>query len=698
MDKPLKWPKAEARVSAGLPTFASIRKDLAQVPLARRVATLLFIVVAILIARYSWQTPIEIERNGQTAQWTIPLATDAERALYDLRARMAGLSHPVAQDDRVVVVAYTPDTQMATGKRSPLDRTILAKTLTALDVMGARSIGIDMLFDQSQPDDEVLIAALHKMKTRVYLGYATNAFNPDQMEVWQQEFLDQFIKRIDNPNVHRASVHLEADDDGVIRSWPDQPRSLPALMPVALRDRPAAHVYRGSIDFQFPHDSLGRDTRDVFKILPIDTFGFPEAAALVTPQIKGRYVLIGGELPDADQFETPATRITGDTTAGIRVLAAILTQTLDGRFKGKVGNTALWVLAVFVVLAGTFTSMVDVRPLIVSLLILGQFVFFSAAPFFFQWRGIDTQGLPAFGWIAGWLLAYMATEATVKAMGSDQKRFAQSALGKYLPPDIAAMILKDPTKLSLTGERLSIFTLFTDIQGFTSLSHVIPAEQTASILNAYLDGMSDIVLTNGGTIDKFVGDAVVAFWGAPIARDDDGDRALKAVVEMLHFTQNFGADDPDRAMLGRTRIGLHYGESIVGNFGGEGRIQYTALGDAMNTAARLEGANKYLKSAALVSDEARARSEIQDLFRPMGRITLSGRSTPIVVWEPSPATDPDQRAELTRLWRQFEAGDKEALHALEAIAAKYDNDVALSVFVNRLRQTGPGGSFVLGEK
>ncbi|MEO7814507.1 MAG: adenylate/guanylate cyclase domain-containing protein, partial [Sphingomicrobium sp.] len=536
------------------------------------------------------------------------------------------------------------------------------------------------------------------MKTRVYLGYATNAFNPDQMEVWQQEFLDQFNKRIDNPNVHRASVHLEADDDGVIRSWPDQPRSLPALMPVALKDRPSARNYRGSIDFQFPHDALGRDTRDVFNILPIDTFGFPEAAPLVTPQIKGRYVLIGGELPDADQFETPATRITGDTTAGIRVLAAILTQSLDGRFKGKVGDKALWVLAVFVVLAGTFTSMVDVRPLIVSLLILGQFAFFSAAPFFFQWRGIDTQGLPAFGWIAGWLLAYMATEATVKAMGSDQKRFAQSTLGKYLPPDIAAMILKDPTKLSLTGERLPIFTLFTDIQGFTSLSHVIEAEKTASILNAYLDGMSDIVLNNGGTIDKFVGDAVVAFWGAPIARDDDGDRALKAVMEMLAFTQGFGANDPDRAMLGKTRIGLHYGEAIVGNFGGEGRIQYTALGDAMNTAARLEGANKYLKSTALVSDEARARTEAQDMFRPMGRITLSGRSTPIVVWEPMASSDTEQRAELTRLWRQFEAGDKEALHALEAIAAKYDNDVALATFANRLRQTGPGGSYVLGEK
>jgi adenylate cyclase len=167
---------------------------------------------------------------------------------------------------------------------------------------------------------------------------------------------------------------------------------------------------------------------------------------------------------------------------------------------------------------------------------------------------------------------------------------------------------------------------------------------------------------------------------------------------MLEFTQKFGSADSDRAMLGKTRVGLHYGEAIVGNFGGEGRIQYTALGDAMNTSARLEGANKYLKSAALVSDEARARTATQDIFRPMGRITLSGRSTPIVVWEPAPWTDAEQRRELTRLWRQFEAGDKEALHAIEAIAAKHDNDVALSTFAYRLLNAGPGGSYILGEK
>jgi adenylate cyclase len=661
--------------------------------LARRIATVVFVILAILLARYSWETPVVV--NG--THKTIPFAVDAERALYDMRALFASLKRPVDQDKRIVLIPFTPETQRSTGERSPLDRTTLAKALTNIDKMGARAIGIDILIDQAQPDDPVLVKALHEMKTPVWLGYATNAHNSYDVEVWQQEFIDAFVRAIDNPNVRKASIRIEADKDNVMRNWPVQYRDLPPFLPVAMSGRTRAANYQGSVLYRAPLGFGTNDQREVFTSLPIDLFATPEGASMLGNEVKGRYVFIGGDLPDIDQFDTPATRLTDLPTTGLKVHATMLAQLLDGRLPGRVSGFALWIVAFFVVLAGTFTSMIDIRPGWLTLVIIGQLGFFGAVPFLFEWQGIDTQGLPAFGWIAGWLLAYMATEATVKAMGSDQKRFAQSALGKYLPRDIAAQILKDPGKLSLRGERLQIYTLFTDIQGFTELSHRIPAEKTAMLLNAYLDGMSDIVLNNGGTIDKFVGDAVVAFWGAPIPKPDDGKNAVAAALEMLEFTQKFGANDPDRAMVGRTRVGLHYGEAIVGNFGGEGRISYTALGDAMNTAARLEGANKYLKSVALISEEVRKRVD-SDLLRPMGRIVLSGRPTPIVVWEPAAQMPADVRAELAKLWEQFDGGDKEALHAIEAIAAAHPDDAALSGFAYRLMQAGPGGHFTLGEK
>ena len=710
MNKPIKWRvAADPLTQQGKPTLQAVREDLARVPLARRIATVVFVVLAILLARFSWELPISEETSPQNAgEWhfparpgeprkTLPLAVDAERALYDMRALYAALQQPVDQDKRIQLVTFTPDTQRTTGERSPLDRTTLAKALANLDKMGARSIGVDILIDQAQPDDPLLIETLRQMKTPVWLGYATNTHNEFDVDIWQQEFMDSFVKAIGNANVRKASIRIEADPDNVMRNWPVQYRDLPPFLPVAMSGRTAATNYRGSVLYRVPLGFGTNDQREVFSSLPVDLFTTPEGAAMLQDQVKGRYVLVGGDLPDLDQFETPATRLTGEPMTGLKVHASMLTQLLDGRLPGRVNDVALWIVAIFVVLCGTFTSMIDIRPGWLTLVIAGQLGFFGGVPFLFERQGIDTQGLPAFGWIAGWLLAYIATEATVKAMGSDQKRFAQSALGKYLPRDIAAQILKDPSKMSLRGERLPIFTLFTDIEGFTSLSHVIAPEKTASILNAYLDGMSDIVLDHGGTIDKFVGDAVVAFWGAPIARPEDGDNAVAAALAMLEFTRTFGQHDTDRAMLGRTRVGLHHGEAIVGNFGGEGRISYTALGDSMNTAARLEGANKYLKTRALISDDVRKMVDT-DILRPMGRIVLSGRPTPIVVWEPAPDIEPEVRLELTRLWLQFDTGDREALHAIEAIAAKNDKDVALSGFACRLRKAGPGGHFVLGEK
>ena len=315
----------------------------------------------------------------------------------------------------------------------------------------------------------------------------------------------------------------------------------------------------------------------------------------------------------------------------------------------------------------------------------------AAVPFGLQQAGFDTQGLPAFGWLVGWVIAYSAAAAAARSLVSDQRRFAQSALGRYLPVSVANEILRDPERLQLRGERTEIYALFSDLEGFTKLTHAITPEQIAMLLNDYLDRLSTVVLAHGGTIDKFVGDAVVAFWGAPIARADDGDRALKAVNAMVEAGEAFRRAAPAGIPpIGRTRVGLHRGEAVVGNFGGEGRIQYTALGDAMNTAARLEGANKKLGTRALVSAEA-ARGMTDPSLRPMGRVAVRGRSTPIAVFEPVDAADPA----LARLVARVDAGDEAAMAELEAYAGQHGDDAALERLVYRMRSSGPGGYVAL---
>jgi adenylate cyclase len=147
--------------------------------------------------------------------------------------------------------------------------------------------------------------------------------------------------------------------------------------------------------------------------------------------------------------------------------------------------------------------------------------------------------------------------------------------------------------------------------------------------------------------------------------------------------------------IGRTRVGLHWGEAIVGNFGGEGRIQYTALGDSMNTAARLESANKPLNTKMLASRAAVERSGL-DWWRPLGRITLRGRATPVEIFEPVPEATTEERAYLAQLLERLDEGDQSAFDELETLALTNVRDAALANLVYRLQHIEPGGSYDLG--
>ena len=670
-----------------------LRRLLRQVGPLRLLVTILLIAGALYVGRYSW---------------SLPLLGDAERGLYDLRFTKTA-AQMERQDGRITLVTYTDDTLMNLEKRSPLDRRTLAQALRALDAMGPRAIGIDILFDQAQSEDEELLATFNAMRTPTFIAFTTAASNPDQMEPQQEEYLRSFLARITNPRVRPASIRLDGDmEDGALRRWPERPADLPRLLANALvPERQDMADYRGAIDYRIqPNAEQG-----AFSEIPIGTFSAagdpalpPEAREelISAPELRdviaGRFILIGGNIKDADDKTTPMTRQSGTPTKGIVVHAHMLRQLLDGDARPALSPAILWLAALLVVIGGALTGLLEIRSLWLILGLILQLAVIAFLPFLLQQQGVDTLTLPAAGWAGGWLLAFLGVGLAARAVGSEQRKFAHSALGKYLPADVANEIMRDPERLTLTGEKKHIYALFTDLEGFTKLSHSIEPEQLSSLLNRYLDMMSDTVLEHGGTIDKFVGDAVVAFWGAPIARDDDGERALKAAVAMFERGEAFRRDaDPALPPIGCTRVGLHKGEAVIGNFGGDKRIQYTALGDGMNTAARLESANKSLQTTILVSAEAMGDLD-PDILRPMGRVVLSGRATPVEVWEPAPWFAAQVRARLRDLWTRYDGGEIEALAEIEKIGAEHPDDAALRNFIFRIREAGPGGQFVLGSK
>ena len=215
----------------GAPPWRSrARRALRQIGPVRLLVTLAFVLLGLLFARYGWQ---------------VPLARDAERALYDTRVI---LTAPQAdQDERIALVVYTDDTLRRVEKRSPLDRRTLAQALAAIDAMNPKAIGVDILIDQPQQEDPLLIETLQRMRTPVYFAYATNASNPEQMQVWQEEYLRGFLAQAAPGPVGPTSIRIRPDQDNVMRRWPDQPRSLPPLMPNSLTGAHTAfRLIRGS--------------------------------------------------------------------------------------------------------------------------------------------------------------------------------------------------------------------------------------------------------------------------------------------------------------------------------------------------------------------------------------------------------------------------------------------------------------------
>lgn len=687
--------------------FALLRKGWRSVRAAsplRMATNLLVLLFALLLARYSWE---------------VPVIGAAERSLYDLRVFTT--AEHVDQDQRIAIVAYTDDTLINARKRSPLDRALLARALRNIDAMGPRAIGIDILFDQQQDEDDELIEVLRGMKTPVSIAF-TNIEGNSQNIVWrQQQYLNAFMARLEGSRAHPASIRLDYED-GVARSWPARLEGFPLILGKSmLKDagdpawRPFA-TYTGAIRYRLP----AGDSTPVYSALPIDTFAElnPELIELFASQIRDRYVLIGGEIVDNDRVETPFTTFLPDcqmevaddgsracakpiedlspAPPGIRVHAAMISQMLDGAKLPRLAPWQLWLTALLWIVAAGLTSLIETRISRVIPFLVLQVAMIVGIPFSMQVQGYDTLGLPAAGWLIGWVLSLFAVTSLVRASTAVEREFAQTALGKYLPQDIAQEIIDNPEKLALSGAKRELYILFSDLEGFTELSHQLEPEQVARILNDYLDRLSAVVLEHGGLIDKYVGDAVVAFWGAPIARPDDGHKAALAGYAMWQAGEDFRRSlDPGMPPVGKTRVGMHFGEAVVGNFGGERRIQYTALGDAMNTAARLESANKALGSAIMASREFAERSGL-DWWRPMGPVVLRGRASPVELFEPSPDFPAEDREQLSRAISLHAINHAQCIEIVRKITDKHPADTALRCLLERLSECEGDEAYVLG--
>ncbi len=221
------------------------------------------------------------------------------------------------------------------------------------------------------------------------------------------------------------------------------------------------------------------------------------------------------------------------------------------------------------------------------------------------------------------------------------------ALSMYLSPDLAKEASKNPEVLKLGGKRMHATALFTDIADFTTICESMTAKDVGDMLNEYFTSVMEVIQKNGGMLNKFIGDAVFAIWGAPTPSEDHGERAVMTALAIEKGVKEFNAIGKYPVL--HTRIGVHTGDMIIGNLGTKTKLDYTAIGDSVNLASRLEGINKYFGTTILVSADAASQVSSPYLLTRMGWVAVKGKEEAIVVYT---IFDPPLSRTIEAGWRE----------------------------------------------
>ncbi|MBI4620661.1 MAG: adenylate/guanylate cyclase domain-containing protein [Desulfobacterales bacterium] len=397
---------------------------------------------------------------------------------------------------------------------------------------------------------------------------------------------------------------------------------------------------------------------------------------------KDAYVFLGVTAPGfKDLRPTPLQR----DYPGVELHATILDNLLSGDFMQEV---SLFIVLLFTI-GLSLTAGISIRLLAKGLHDAVASLLFLTVPFILgclfytenYWFPVAVPSTGAFFSIAAAIVVNYTLEGR-------QKRYIKNAFKQYLSPAVIERLVENPDKLTLGGEVRELSIFFSDVQGFTSISERLSPQELTALLNDYLTAMTDIILSEGGTIDKYEGDAIIAFWNAPLDVPDHAIRAIRAALrcgrKLIELRPVF------KERVGRdiyARIGINTGTVVVGNMGSSQRFDYTFLGDAGNLASRLEGINKQFGTYAMMSEYT--LSHIHDEFaaRELSRVRVVGRAEPVRVYEPMFKDDYEAKAEVLRTFAEglekFYGGDfKAALTSFEVISKV---DTPAKVYADKCR-------------
>jgi adenylate cyclase len=303
----------------------------------------------------------------------------------------------------------------------------------------------------------------------------------------------------------------------------------------------------------------------------------------------------------------------------------------------------------------------------------------------------------------GIFIAFLLSSVMHHLSTERRQRFVRDAFSRYVSPNLVTYIVEHPDQLELGGKRQECSFVFTDLAGFTTLMEKIDPAEVVALLNNYLDQMISIAFSFNGTLERIIGDAVVIMFSAPVQQPDHRQRALDCAIAMQRFASRYADEMKAKGIaFGHTRIGVHSGTVIVGNFGGSHMFDYRALGDTINTASRLESVNKHLGTLVCVSENTLSGCT-GVITRPVGRLLLKGKTESLMVFQPmhnglevpgAPVDDPQYAAAYALLTQGADA----ARGAFEQLAEVRPADPLVNLHLSRLNEGQTGDLIVMSEK
>jgi adenylate cyclase len=626
-----------------------------------------------------------------------------------------------AGDPRIILAAMDDETGKKFG--FPLPRAVHARLLDKLKGYGVKTAAFDVMFFEPRPGDAELESATRRFGNVVHLY----AFEEKEVDVPGRPPMTVITVHEPIPAFKKAAKHLGyssvqnvLDPDGHLRKTQlfdlrtQDPRdmneiaaNMDAVCVASLLDLPLAELRARYaeprprplfIDFRRPVEWLRHEKRDEAErqegktanlatvesayrtISVLDLLG-GELTPAQRAALKGSLVIIGSTaLGYFDHYPNPFS----PEVAGMEFHA----NSIDNAIHGDFLNATPRVYSLLIILAMIWLPLFLLRfaPVVSNAVVAAVLVCWCGFTYWHLSHGVRTEFVAP---SVAMVLSFLGLTVYRVLTESAQKKYIQHTFGQFVSPDVVEKLIQDPSLVKLGGEKRTMTVLFLDIAHFTTISEKMSPETLIQFLNKYLSALSQVIHEHKGTVDKYIGDCIMAFWNAPLDDPEHRVNACLAAAECQQKMAELNKDlDPNLPEVPAIRIGLNAGEMTVGLTGSEKKLAYTVIGDEVNLASRLEGANKFFGSHIMVSEAVYDGAKAKVLGRELGRVRVVGKDIPIRVFELLA-----KQGELSSQWQQaltiYEAGLKQ-FHAREFEAAAVSFEGVIKIFP----KDGPAGFYL----